>query len=207
MFKTEKARLERRLTNIVSRLQKLDEQIKAMPAYHERQLRWNRELHGLSEPEREAWLNRRQMEHDRERLMNLEMLELAAPQGEKTREYVELLRHERQRDELQAQKEWLDVQLDRISNARQEAVWFWLGFALTFAVAFALLHLFFKLPLWAALALAYWSTALLSQLQHIQRLTRRTLDVLVYEAAQRVSAEQKISLARAQRQIEEWRWV
>ena len=51
---------------------------------------------------REAWIARRQLERDRERLMNLEMLELAAVQGEKTREYVELLRQERHQEELEA---------------------------------------------------------------------------------------------------------
>ena len=207
MFKTERMRLERRLANLKSRLEKLARETKASPAYQDRQARWNQELQGLSQEAREAWIARRQLERDRERLMNLEMLELAAVQGEKTREYVELLRQERHQEELEAEKEWIEAQIERMRHARQESFWFWLGFSATFAIAFALLHWIFRLPIWAGLAIAYWATALLSQLQHIHRLSRRTLDVLLYEAAQRIATQQKISLARAQRQIEEWRWV
>ena len=207
MFTTQKTRLERQLANLKSRLEKLDNEIKALPAYQDRQQRWNQELHGLSEEQREAWFARRQLEHDRERLMNLEMLELAAPTGEKSREYLELLKRERQREELQAQSEWVQVQLQRITHARQEALWFWIGFAATLAIFFSVLHFTFRLPIWVSVVAAYWATAVLSQVQHIHRLNRRILDVLVYEAAQRVAAEQKISPARAQRQVEDWRWV
>jgi hypothetical protein len=126
MFTTQKTRLERQLTNLKTRLEKLDHDIKTLPAYQDRQVRWNQELQGLSEQEREAWFARRQLERDRERLMNLEMLELTAPAGNKSREYVELLRRERQREELEAQREWVQVQLQRVAHARQEATWFWI---------------------------------------------------------------------------------
>src|SRR5215813_13201535 len=128
MFTTQKTRLERQLATLKSRLQKLDDEIKGLPAYQDRQHRWNKELQGLSEQDRESWFARRQLEHDRERLMNLEMLELAAPSGEKSREYVELLKRERQREEMEAQREWVQVQLQRLAHARQEALWFWIGF-------------------------------------------------------------------------------
>lgn len=207
MFTTQKTRLERQLANLNSRLDKLEQEIKTMPAYQDRQLRWNKEVQPLSEQEREAWFARRQLEHDRERLMNLEMLELTGPSGDKSREYLDLLKRERQREELEAEKEWLQAQLQRITHARQEAVWFWIGFAVSFALFFAVLHLTFHLPIWVSLLVAYWATALLSQVQHIHRLNRRILDVLVYEAAQRVANQQKIPLARAEKQVEEWRWV
>jgi hypothetical protein len=139
--------------------------------------------------------------------MNLEMLELTAPAGNKSREYVELLRRERQREELEAQREWVQVQLQRVAHARQEATWFWIGFAVSFGIFFVLLHLAFHLRIWISVVVAYWATAVLSQVQHIHRLNRRILDVMVFEAAQRVATQQKIPLARAQKQVEEWRWV
>src|SRR5262245_40816218 len=123
MFTTQKSRLERQLATLKTRQQKLDADIKASPAYQDRQHRWNQELQGLTQEQREAWFVRRQLEHDRERLMNLEMLELAGPTGEKSREYVELLRRERQREDLEAQREWVQVQLQRITHARHEALW------------------------------------------------------------------------------------
>ncbi len=207
MFTTQKTRLERQLASLKTRQERLDAEIKASPAYQDRQHRWNQELQGLSEQEQESWFARRQLEHDRERLMNLEMLELAGPSGVKSREYVELLKRERQLEELQARMEWVQVQLQRIAHARQEAFWFWVGFAASYAVFFTVLHLTLRLPIWVSLVGAYWATAVLSQVQHIHRLNRRILDVLVYEAAQRVAVDQKISAARAQKQVEEWRWV
>ena len=207
MFTTQKSRLERQLASLKTRREKLDADIKASPAYQDRQHRWNQELQGLTQEQREAWFARRQLEHDRERLMNLEMLELAGPTGEKSREYVELLKRERQREDLEAEREWVQVQLQRITHARQEALWFWIGFAASLGIFFAVLHLTFRLPMWVSVVIAYWATALLSQAQYIHRLNRRILDVLVYEAAQRVATQQKISPARAQKQVEEWRWV
>jgi hypothetical protein len=207
MFTTQKTRLERQLVTLKSRLEKLENEIKALPAYQDRQHRWNQELQGLTEEARESWFARRQLEHDRERLMNLEMLELAAPSGEKSREYVDLLKRERQYEELEAQSEWVQVQLQRVAHARQEALWFWIGFVASLALFFVVLHLSFRLPIWVSVVIAYWATAVLSQVQHIHRLNRRILDVLVYEAAQRVAVQQKIPPARAQRQVEEWRWV
>jgi hypothetical protein len=207
MFTTQKTRLERQLAALKTRLERLENEIKMSPAYRDRQERLNQELQGLSEQERESWFARRQLERDRERLMNLEMLELAGPSSEKSREYLELLKRERQLEELQARMEWIEVQLQRIVHARQEAVWFWIGFAASFAVFFAVLHLTLRLPIWVSLVGAYWATAVLSQVQHIHRLNRRILDVLVYEAAQRVAVDQKISAARAQKQVEEWRWI
>lgn len=207
MFTSQKTRLERQLANLKNRLEKLEREIKTLPAYQDRQVRWNQELQGLSDREQEAWFARRQLEHDRERLMNLEMLELTAPTGEKSKAYLDLLRQERQREEMEAEKEWLQIQLQRIAHARQEAVWFWIGFTASFALFFVLLHLGFHLRVWISVVVAYWATAVLSQVQHLHRLNRRILDVLVYEAAQRVATQQKIPLARAQKQVEEWRWV
>jgi hypothetical protein len=207
MFTTQKTRLERQLVNLKGRIDRLGQEIKALPAYQDRQERWNRELQGLSEQEREAWFARRQLEHDRERLMNLEMLELTGPSGDKSREYVELLKREREREELEGERERLQAQLQRIALAREEAVWFWIGFAVSFALFFAVLFTTFKLPIWVSLLGAYWATALLSQVQHIHRLNRRILDVLVYEAAQRVASQQRIPLPKAEKQVEEWRWV
>src|ERR671925_79777 len=121
MFTTQKTRLERQLANLKSRLEKLDNEIKALPAYQDRQQRWNQEL----------------------------------------------LKRERQREELQAQSEWVQVQLQRITHARQEALWFWIGFAATLAIFFSVLHFTFRLPIWVSVVAAYWATALLSQVQYI----------------------------------------
>src|SRR5258705_12009446 len=118
MLKTERARRERGLASLNSRLEKLDRETKASPAYQDRQVRWNRELQGLSQEAREAWIARRQLERDRERLMNLEMLELAAVQGEKTKEYVELLRQEGQNEELEGGKGWVEAQMERLRQSR-----------------------------------------------------------------------------------------
>jgi hypothetical protein len=188
MFNSKRRRLEEQLRVVETRIEQLQAQVDSPlddPTPPDSATK--------SEPSRSGV----QDDHERARANARATLDrLLGPEGRKARINTDLLLAIEQSERLQ-------LALERVDALRFAQFKSFVGDSLQFAVALGVLRWLLRMSWGFSIVVALVITVGFSLLYELGKNSRRTLEILVLERAERISKQEGISLAEAQRRVED----
>jgi hypothetical protein len=190
MFNSKRSRIEARLKVVEARIEQLKAQVESSVVPEQPESATN------SEPSK----TQGQSDHARARADSGALLDqLAGPEGRKARIKTDLWLAVEQGERLQLDLERLDAR--RLAQFKALV-----GDSLQFVVALGVLRWLLGMSWSASIAVALVITVLFGMLYEAGKNTRRSLEILVLERAERISKQEGISLVEAQRRVEVLKW-
>ena len=190
MFNSKRSRLEEQLKVVEAQIEQLQAQVESP-------------LNDPDQPESansELSRSRAQNDQVRARADSKALLDrLAGPEGRSARIKSDLWLAVEQGDRLQLAVEQLDAR--RLAHFKA-----FVGDSLQFAVALGVLRWLLRMSWGFSIVVALVITVGFSLLYELGKNSRRTLEILVLERAERISKQEGISLAEAQRRVEDLKW-
>jgi len=190
MFNSKRSRLEEQLKAVEARIEQLKTQVESPLVPEQPESATN------GEPSK----SQGQSDHARARADSKTLLDqLLGSEGRKARLKTDLWLAVEQGERLQLALEQLDVR--RLAHFKALV-----GDSLQFVVALGVLRWLLRVSWSASIAVALVITVVFGLLYEVGKNSRRTLEMLMLERAERIAKQEGISLAEAQRRVEDLKW-